>query len=632
MDAQTFQNFVARLERESAQAPRRYRAKVAALVLLGFAILALLLSAIGFGVLLLAGFSLAMLYTGGAALLVLLKFGKLLILLALPLWLMLRGGLRMLFVRLPAPQGHAVTPEAAPALFAALERMRRSMNGPRFHHVLLVGEPNAAVAQRPAFGLVGWPRNYLLLGLPLLESLSPEEALAVVAHEYGHLAGSHGQFSAFVYRLRGTWGTIQAYADHIQGWLGRLVTPLVRWYAPYFNAYTFVLARADEYHADAASAELVGALHMARALKRVNVVGSRHSRFMEQTFERVRHDAAPPPDLLSRWAEQAAQAPDDGDARRWLGDALDRVGNVADTHPTLRARLAALPPSEEAPEAPPPALEGASAAAAWFGAGLDAARARLQSEWAAAVADGWEQRHAEVRQQRERRDALRAQAERTPADELEMLRLSFQLEPEIDLRDALAAYNAAHADAPLALFLEGVARLDRDERAGLALLERAAELDPDATKAVCERAYAYLMRHQERDAADACAVRWRERDALEARRAHELGHVEPTDTLAEHGLDAEMVAAVRAKLVASARVDIAELYLARRVIAADARAAQWLIGVRLTRWARWRGRQREVVDRLAALGWPLPLMFVALDGTHAPLRPRFRALSGARLV
>jgi hypothetical protein len=51
--------------------------------------------------------------------------------------------------------------------------MRRQMKGPRFHRVLVVDEVNAAVVQRPAFGLVGWPRNHLLLGLPLLEALSP---------------------------------------------------------------------------------------------------------------------------------------------------------------------------------------------------------------------------------------------------------------------------------------------------------------------------------------------------------------------------------------------------------------------------------------------------------------------------
>jgi Zn-dependent protease with chaperone function len=32
----------------------------------------------------------------------------------------------------------------------------------------------------------------------------------------------------------------------------------LEWYAPYFNATTFILARAHEYEADAASAELMG--------------------------------------------------------------------------------------------------------------------------------------------------------------------------------------------------------------------------------------------------------------------------------------------------------------------------------------------------------------------------------------
>src|SRR6185436_18953469 len=114
------------------------------------------------------------------------------------------------------------------------------------------------------------------LGLPLLEALSPEEALAVVAHEYGHLAGSHSRFAAFIYRLRHSWETIQALSQQWQGWAARPLQAVVRWYAPYFNAYTFVLARANEYQADAASAELVGAGVATSALKRVNISSSQY--------------------------------------------------------------------------------------------------------------------------------------------------------------------------------------------------------------------------------------------------------------------------------------------------------------------------------------------------------------------
>ena len=182
MEIDRFKQLVVRLEQESAVAPGRYRAKVAALALLGFGILALLLATAGLGLLLLVGFVVAVVLSGGTALLLLLKLGKLLILLALPLWYLVRVALRALFIRLPAPAGRELSRAEAPALFAALDDLRRRMKGPRFHHVLVVDDVNAAVVQRPAFGLFGWPRIYLLLGLPLLEAMPAVEALAVVAH------------------------------------------------------------------------------------------------------------------------------------------------------------------------------------------------------------------------------------------------------------------------------------------------------------------------------------------------------------------------------------------------------------------------------------------------------------------
>lgn len=632
MDIDRFRQLVARLEQQSAAAPAAYRVKVAALALLGFGILALLVGAAGAGLLLLAGVLAALVFSGGAALVLALKLGKLLFLLAVPLWFLVKASLRALMIRLPAPEGREITRAEAPALFAALDGMRTRMRGPRFHHVLAVDGLNAAIVQRPAFGLVGWPRNYLLLGLPLLESLPPAEALAVVAHEYGHLAGSHGHFSAFIYRLRHTWGTVQAFAEQIEGWLGRLVAPLLRWYVPYFNAYTFVLARADEYQADAASAELVGAAEAARALKRFNVVAPRHARFMAGTFERVDHDATPPRDLMQRWAAQAGEAPAEADAARWLADALDRVGDPMDTHPTLRDRLAALPPTGEPPQQPPGPLAGPSAALAWLGPLLAPLRAEFEARWAAAVAQPWSEQHAKAQQDRARLAELRALAALDADQQLEQLRLALRLEPQNDLREPLAAFNAAQPDHALGLYLEAVARLDRGEHAGLELLEKVVQLDPEASKPAFERAHNFLRERREDAAAEAYAVRWRERAALEAARERELRTLEPGDALAPHGLDAATLAAIRARLAGPLLASVAEVHLARRVLRSDPRVVQLLVGVRLSWWGRRLGRQQQVIDRLAGADWPLPLLFAALDGRHAPLRARFRTLPDARLV
>ncbi|MGZ5856566.1 MAG: M48 family metalloprotease [Burkholderiaceae bacterium] len=519
MEMDRFKNMVARLEQESATAPTRYRLKVAMLAVLGFGILALILAAVGFGLVLVVGFAVTLVFTGGAAFILLLKLGKLLFLLAIPLWFTLKSSIQALFVRLPAPTGREIKRSEAPQLFAALDNMRRQMNGPRFHHVLLVNDVNAAVVQRPALGLVGWPRNYLLLGLPLLEYMTPDEALAVVAHEYGHLAGSHGRFSAFIYRLRHTWSTVQAYISHFQGWLSRLISPMVQWYTSYFNAYTFVLARADEFRADAASAELVGSPNAANALKRVNIIAPRFQQFLENTFKQVSETNTPPSDLLQRWAPSTSIAPEEAQTIRWLEEALDREGHFTDTHPTLRARLLSLANKEGELLTLPPSIEGEPASSAWFGRSLDSLRIELQEQWAKQVAPSWGTRHIEIHTQQMRLQELRNMPHRDIERQLEMLNLSMRLEPETDVRADLADFNAANTDHALGVYLEGIARLDKGEQEGLALLDRAMQLDPQATKPACERAYAFLTERKEVDVAESYAARWRERDALDRKGA-----------------------------------------------------------------------------------------------------------------
>jgi len=636
MQIEEFKALVARLEAQSAQSPGTYRFKVALLTLLGFGLIVLLLAAVGLGLTLLVGFAVVVVLSGGTALLLLLKLGKLLVLLAWPLWLMLRSSVRALFVRLPRPEGHELTRAEAPALFAALDRMRLAMRGPQVHHVLIVDDVNAAIVQRPAFGLVGWPRNFLLLGLPLLEGMAPDEALAVVAHEYGHLAGSHGHFGAFIYRLRHTWGTVQAYAEHLRGWVGAVVAPPLRWYGPFFNAYTFVLARANEYQADAAAAELVGAAHAAHALKRVNVLTARHQRFMGGTFERIDFDAAPPPDLMQRWASHVGQMPAPADTERWLGDALDREGQVTDSHPTLRARLAALPLTESV-DLPPPPLAGPTAAQAWLGAALEPLRQSFQRHWADQLKQPWAERHAQARELKQRLSDLRGMEVRDEAQELELLRLTRRFEPETDLREALVAFNAEHADRAGGLFLEALARLDREDAAGLDLLERAIALDPEGSKLCCEQAHAFLVRHGQAEAAERWAQRWRERDALETARSQEMSSLPERTQLAEHGLDEDGLRRFKnlldllARKPGGAMAKVQELYLARRPIVADPSAVQYVIGFKVGWWNHRRGLHKAVLQQLLEAEWPAAMYFCVLDRSYKPLLEQFRLLAGARL-
>ena len=61
------------------------------------------------------------------------------------------------------------------------------------------------MSQNPAFGLLGWYHNFLVIGLPLLFAISPEHFRAIVAHELGHLSKIHGWFSYWIDRSLITW-------------------------------------------------------------------------------------------------------------------------------------------------------------------------------------------------------------------------------------------------------------------------------------------------------------------------------------------------------------------------------------------------------------------------------------------
>ena len=93
--------------------------------------------------------------------------------------------LRSLAVRIDPPEGIPVSRAEAPTFYDAIDEINRAVRGPSLHAVLLDADLNAGVVQVPRFGIFGG-RSYLVIGLPLLQALTPTEFRAVLAHELAH--------------------------------------------------------------------------------------------------------------------------------------------------------------------------------------------------------------------------------------------------------------------------------------------------------------------------------------------------------------------------------------------------------------------------------------------------------------
>ncbi|MBL8484242.1 MAG: M48 family metallopeptidase [Rhodocyclaceae bacterium] len=625
MDDQAFKSLITRLEADAERDPRAYLTNALGVTLLGFGVLALAILFALVPALLLTGLVVAVFVTGGKALIVLAKLGKLLVLLVLPGWVMIRASVKMLFSRFPAPEGRPLTAREAPALHAQIGELRRRMHGPRIHHVLLTEDLNAAIVQHPRFGLFGWESNYLVLGLPLLQTLSEDEALSVVAHEYGHLSGHHSRVGGFIYRMRSAWGRMQEISAQWNDWGSRLIARLFRWYAPYFNAYTFVLARRNEYFADRAAVELVGPRNAANALMRVNLAAQLESEVYWPAIDRLAGNVPEP--LESRygyWSDTLRERLDDATRLRYLEAAARRETDHLDTHPCLRDRLRAMGMSADATAAGSLGTPAASAAEIWLGASLASIRAEFDRAWRERTAERWHQRHAQVAAQRERLAELRAQ-DRNSADlRWEYINLVGEVEPDHDLLPLVEELLEQMPQHLPALYRRGILRLDKGDADGIADLEQVMRQDAYATLPACEAAWRYWL-DRDPEKAEHYRARWLERSRLEQELSVEQQSLPRDARLETHDLDATTEHAIRA-LVQTESKYLRCAYLLRRVFKADPSRHDYVLAFE-TKAFTFGNKAPGVIQRLANLEFPVSAFIVHLgSNTYRPIKKRIKQL------
>lgn len=566
MGNERFDALVRRLEPQAAASPGVYKARVLLLALLGYvyigAVLATLLA-------LLAGCVWLMLTTRGV------NYGLYKIAVGLAIFAGVVA--RALWVRSAPPGGRPLTRDEAPRLFDEAEALRRTLQAPRADVVLLTDDYNAAVSQVPRLGILGWPRNYLIVGLPLLEALPAEQVRAVLAHEFAHLSRAHGKFGGWIYRVRVTWYQLMARLDQPDQRLGFVFRWFCDWYAPYFGAYTFVLMRQHEYEADRLAASVVGREVMAQTLVDLRVRGAFIAeRFWPAVWKDAEEREAPPDDVYSRLAATTRSPLPEAETAGWLASALKRRTDTNDTHPALRDRLAAIAggsPAGSGTDADGSVALRASRAFEATGADhyLGAAHARLAAEmataWRGAADAAWKQRHAEVREvraglatlaEKERAGSLDAEERWQHAMWTEELAGS---EAAFPLYRALLDENPDHLSAAFAI---GRILLGRGDDSGIALVERAMERDESAVLPGCGVVYEFLAREGRLEEAD----RYRERGAQRASMLDEAGrereYLTSRDSYLPADLPAEAVRSIVAQLDAIEGVKRA--YLVRKVV------------------------------------------------------------------
>ena len=113
---------------------------------------------------------------------------------------LLWAGLGKLARQIAGRGGVLLTRADSPALFDALERLRRQLKGPRIECVLLDTQFHIGIRKDHRFGRFGGKMNCLTIGLPVMLALDQRRLLALVAHEYARFHSGHGRLAQWFYR------------------------------------------------------------------------------------------------------------------------------------------------------------------------------------------------------------------------------------------------------------------------------------------------------------------------------------------------------------------------------------------------------------------------------------------------
>lgn len=619
VNQEQYEALVQRLELQAEHSPRVYRAKLGAMALLGYGYIAGVLTLLLVAVALLA---LLAVHRSGAA--IALKLGIVLVPL---IWAVVRA----MAVRLDPPSGKELLREEAPELFACIDEVRARACAPKAHKVLITDDFNAAVVQHPRLGIFGWPRNYLILGLPLMQALDLQEFRAVLGHEFGHLSGEHGKFGAWIYRLRAGWGRLTHALEQDNHWGKVLFVPFFKWYAPAFSALSFVQARRQEYEADQVAAAVSNARTAGEALIRVHL----QSRFLNRKFWRsilqeadtkAEPDARPYAMLGMAFAQQRPEH----EARDTLEAALKRRTGCEDTHPSLSDRLRAL---RTTPIVPGPIK--VTAAEALLGPLAEQLASEFDAQWRQSVAAWWQGRHQYANASRTKLAALSSSTEELSVeDAFNRAELTEELGDEVSARQQLETLAVRAPDHAPTQFALGRLRLASDDESGIELLNNAMRLDPGAEQTACMLIVEYLQRHGRNEEARAHIDHLHDAGARDQAARKERGELRVTDKLLPHGLSDEQLAEIRRQLQAFA-TDVRRIYLVRKQILHYQDHPLYILGFeRRTRF--WKLESAGAAELLAQhLGsdvtFPGETIIICIDGNNKAFRKKFRAVAGAEL-
>jgi len=162
-----------------------------------------------------------------------------------------------MFVTRPVPAVGFTMPESKiPKVYEVVERLQTHFKRPVIHKIIISANYELDIIKTPFWMLPVWSTNTLVIGLPLLICLTPNQFEQMVARRIGQFSKQHNMITNWLYQLNGIWqqySYIYGKQKNIESWFLKL---FYLSYAVLYKKFSVLAARKDELSADKYAMEM----------------------------------------------------------------------------------------------------------------------------------------------------------------------------------------------------------------------------------------------------------------------------------------------------------------------------------------------------------------------------------------
>ena len=402
---------------------------------------------------------------------------------------------KILKIKPDLPAGKPLDAENFPTLLGRISELCTSFNAPEIHHVKLTPHFRLEIIRTPTSSFPLKYSNTLLIGLPLMSSISPLHFKLLLARQIGHLALAKASFARRIIYIR---QTLEIY-KHAYNRSWKPETLLLRlffsWYSPWFNLTTIPMLRLETCHKDKCMLEVTPSENAAAGITDFCIKKA----FIETSFWPDLNNSAyklenPPYFPHSTMSRYVTNKLDPDKIKRLYESEISRSIEADSTVPSLKDRLYAIGYDELI------TTDGLNetAAAYFLENHVDDIYKQFDNIWYLQNKKAWGQKYNQGLQEKKKLKLMRDQISKSLLSDPEIREYLQLIDKYVGPEKALPLYkeivSAGPQDSDLCFDL-GRLLLKADDSSGINALKKSMDQNPDYTVDCCNHIVEYLVKH-----------------------------------------------------------------------------------------------------------------------------------------